>query len=57
MKRRILVLVVLAAVVWGAGAQGAGLIFRSDQEASRALARYVMAGKVPATNAFVYSGR
>jgi hypothetical protein len=38
------------------GAQGAGLAFRDDSDISRALANYIMSGKVPGTNSFVFSG-
>ncbi len=38
------------------GAQGSGLAFRDDPDIARAIAEYVMSGKVPVTGSYVYSG-
>lgn len=56
MKARMILVSFIVAAVLGAGAQGAGLAFRDDPELGRAIARFIMAGKVPVTNAFVLTG-
>jgi hypothetical protein len=49
------ILLLVVSACW-LGAQGAALAFRDDNDVSRAMAEYVMSGKVPITNGFVYSG-
>jgi len=56
MRKFLSALVLCVVLVCGLGAQGAALAFRSDNDMSRALAEYIMGGKVPVTNSFVYSG-
>jgi hypothetical protein len=55
--RRISTLLVLSiVVVFGLCAQGAAPAFRDDPDIARALAEYVMGGRVPVTDSFVFSG-
>jgi hypothetical protein len=56
MKRIVSGLLFLLVSWWSLGAQGANLAFRNDIDVARAIAGYVMAGKVPNTNGFVFSG-
>jgi len=56
MKSGILVILMLIMVVSQPFAQGAQLAFRDDPDMARALAEYIMDGKVPVTNSFVFSG-
>jgi hypothetical protein len=56
MKRITTVLALLTLWLGGLAAQGAGLAFRDDTDVARALAAYLMSGKVLVTDGFVYSG-
>jgi hypothetical protein len=55
-KRGLCALSILLAAFGWLGAQGAGLAFRSDACVRRALAEYVMSGKVPVTDSFAFTG-
>lgn len=56
MKRAGIIFCLLLTVLGYLGAQGAGIALRSDIDVQRAIAEYIIGGKVPVTNSFVYSG-
>jgi hypothetical protein len=56
MRRSVSVVFLFIAVVFQLSAQGAQLVFRDNQDIAWALSEYIMSGKVPVTNSFVYTG-
>ncbi len=56
MKKALPLLLLLSFSAIHLCAQGAGLAFRDDTDVARAIAGYIMSGKVPITNSFVFSG-
>jgi hypothetical protein len=56
MKRIEACILMLAVATCWLGAQGSKLAFRDDVDVARAMAAYVMSGKVPVTDSFVFSG-
>ncbi|MCX7028354.1 MAG: hypothetical protein NT061_12925 [Spirochaetes bacterium] len=56
MRRFLVVLILCAAFVGQLEAQGAALAFRDDPDIAKAFAEYIMDGRVPVTNSFVFSG-
>ncbi|HWR12389.1 MAG TPA: hypothetical protein VN445_11235 [Rectinemataceae bacterium] len=56
MKKWLCALSLLLAAFGWLGAQGAGLAFRSDADVRRAMAEYVISGKAPISNSFVFTG-
>lgn len=56
MKCRLCAIIMSLGLVFQLGAQGAQLAFRDDPDIARAIAEYIMEGKVPVTNSFVISG-
>ncbi len=56
MKQIRVILFLLSICAVNIGAQGSDLAFRSDVDVARALARYVISGKIPVSNTFTFTG-
>ncbi len=56
MRRFLWFVLFIAAIVSVAPSQGAGLAFRGDPDIERAIADYIISGRVPVTDSFVFSG-